>query len=117
MDPIQFEVIRNALLEATEEMAAALRRSAYSVNIKTRTDFSCAYFDRELRTVAQASGQPVHLGSLAEFVPRAIRRYGPEQLGPGDAILCNDPYMGGVHLNDITLMSPVFHAATGERLG
>ncbi len=59
IDPITFEVIRNALLEATEEMAAALRRSAYSVNIKTRTDFSCAFFDAELRTVAQASGQPV----------------------------------------------------------
>ena len=63
-DPIQFEVIRNALLEATEEMAIALRRSAYSTNIKTRADFSCAFFDRQLRPVAQAFTQPVHLGSL-----------------------------------------------------
>ncbi len=108
MDPIRFEVIRNALLEATEEMAIALKRSAYSVNIKTRSDFSCAFFDRDLRTIAQASGQPVHLGSLSEFVPRLIRDYGAERLRAGDAILANDPYLGGVHLNDITLISPVF---------
>ena len=108
-DPIQFEVIRNALLEATEEMTVALRRSAYSTNIKTRADFSCAFFDRELQAVAQAFAQPSHLGSLAEFVPRAIREYGVENLGPGDAILSNHPYLGGVHLNDITLMSPVYH--------
>jgi len=116
MDPIKFEVIRNALLEATEEMAITLRRSAYSVNIKTRTDFSCAFFDRDLRTVAQATGQPVHLGSLAQFVPRAIRQFGPENLAVGDAILCNDPYLGGVHLNDITLISPVY-LSSGELLG
>ena len=108
-DPIQFEVIRNALLEATEEMTVALRRSAYSTNIKTRADFSCAFFDRDLQAVAQAFAQPSHLGSLAEFVPRAIREYGVDNLGPGDAILSNHPYLGGVHLNDITLMSPVYH--------
>jgi len=109
MDPIKFEVIRNALVKVTEEMAVALRRSAYSTNIKTRADFSCAFFDRQLQTVAQAFDQPVHLGSLAELVPRVIREYGPENLAPGDAILTNDPYLGGVHLNDITLISPVYH--------
>ena len=109
MDPIKFEVIRNALVKVTEEMAVALRRSAYSTNIKTRADFSCAFFDRRLQTVAQAFDQPVHLGSLAELVPRVIREYGPENLAPGDAILTNDPYLGGVHLNDITLISPVYH--------
>jgi N-methylhydantoinase B len=108
IDPIQFEVVRNALIEATEEMALALKRSAYSTNIKTRTDFSCAFFDRNLRTVAQASGQPVHLGSLSEFVPRVVKSYGSENLAPGDGILANDPYLGGVHLNDITLISPVY---------
>ncbi len=108
MDPILFQVLASALVEATEEMAIALKRSAYSTNIKTRTDFSCAFFDRELRTVAQASGQPVHLGSLSEFVPRVVRSYGVANLHPGDAILANDPYMGGVHLNDITLISPVY---------
>jgi N-methylhydantoinase B len=110
IDPVRFEVIRNALLAVTEEMGATLRRAAYSTNIKTRGDFSCAFFDRELRTVAQAFAQPSHLGSLAHIVPRAIRAYGAEHLAPGDGILINDPYLGGVHLNDITLVTPVFHA-------
>jgi N-methylhydantoinase B len=113
VDPIKFEVIRNALVEATEEMAVALRRSAYSTNIKTRADFSCAFLDRDLRTVAQAFTQAVHLGSMVEQVPRAVREYGPENLGPGDAILTNYPYPAAAHLNDITLISPVFH---GDRL-
>src|SRR5256885_9182072 len=109
IDPVRFEVIRNALLAITEEMGATLRRAAYSTNIKTRGDFSCAFFDRELRTIAQAFAQPSHLGSLAHIVPRAIRSYGAERLAPGDGILINDPYLGGVHLNDITLITPVFH--------
>ena len=109
LDPIRFEVIRNALIEATEEMAIALRRSAYSTNIKTRADFSCAFFDRHLRPIAQAFGQPIHLGSLVVLLPRVINEYGPEKLAPGDAILANDPYLGGVHLNDITLISPVYY--------
>ena len=109
VDPIKFEVIRNALTEATEEMSIALRRSAYSTNIKTRADFSCAFFDRRLQPVAQAFTQPVHLGSLSVLVPRAVRAYGSERLGPGDAVLVNDPYAGGVHLNDVTLVSPVYH--------
>ncbi len=108
LDPIRFEVIRHALVEATEEMAITLRRSAYSTNIKTRADFSCAFFDRHLRPIAQASGQPIHLGSLVVLLPRVIHEYGPENLAPGDAILANDPYLGGVHLNDITLISPVY---------
>jgi N-methylhydantoinase B len=108
VDPIKFEVIRNALLEATEEMAIALKRSAYSTNIKTRSDFSCAFFDRNLNCVAQAFAQPVHLGSMTQGVPRAVRTYGAENLGPGDAILVNDPFNGGVHLNDISLISPVY---------
>ncbi|MEP7198312.1 MAG: hydantoinase B/oxoprolinase family protein, partial [Chloroflexota bacterium] len=113
MDPIKFEVIRNALLEATEEMAIALRRSAYSTNIKTRADFSCAFFDQQLRVVAQAFAQPNHLGSFVELVPRAVREYlsrgeVTSPLHAGDAILTNDPYGGGVHLNDITLIAPVY---------
>jgi N-methylhydantoinase B len=109
VDPVRFEVIRNALLAITEEMGATLRRAAYSTNIKTRGDFSCAFFDRELRTIAQAFAQPSHLGSLAHIVPRAIGTYGAARLAPGDGILINDPYLGGVHLNDITLITPVFH--------
>ena len=109
VDPIKFEVIRNALTEATEEMSIALRRSAYSTNIKTRADFSCALFDGDLRPVAQSFAQPNHLGSLVELVPSVVRNYGIEKLAPGDAILSNDPYIGGAHLNDITLISPAFH--------
>ena len=108
VDPIEFEVVRNALVEATEEMALALRRSAYSTNIKTRADFSCAFFDRRLRSVAQAMGQPTHLGSMVELVPRAIAAYGRENLQAGDGLLVNDPYGGGGHLNDIALISPVY---------
>jgi N-methylhydantoinase B len=93
-------------------MSAALRHSAYSTNIKTRNDFSCVFFDRTLRTVAQAFNQPVHLGSTAVSVPRIVEKYGPERLGPGDALLCNDPYLGSVHLNDILLVSPVFFRDT-----
>ena len=108
-------MIRNALVAATDEMVLALKRSAYSTNIKTRSDFSCAFFDAELRSVAQAFTQPVHLGSMVEQVPQAVRRYGPENLGPGDAIVTNDPYPSGVHLNDVSLISPVH--VDGELLG
>src|ERR1044071_6450147 len=115
LDPIKFEVVRNALIEATEEMGLALRRSAYSTNIKTRADFSCTIFDRDLRFVASNFSQPTHLGSMSQLVPRAIRAYGPEKLNDGDAVLVNHPYMGGVHLNDIALISPVYYE--GEHIG
>ena len=107
IDPIKFEVIRNALTQAAEEMAITLRRSAYSTNVKTRQDFSCAFFDKNLRSISQAFTQPVHLGSFVRHVPVAVKRYGAENLGPGDMILSNDPYGGGVHLNDISLIGPV----------
>ena len=108
-------MIRNALVAATDEMVLALKRSAYSTNIKTRSDFSCAFFDAELRSVAQGFAQPVHLGSMVEQVPHAIRDYGAENLGPGDVIITNDPFPSGVHLNDVSLISPVHH--DGELLG
>src|SRR2546423_9770132 len=84
IDPVRFEVIRNALLAITEEMGATLRRAAYSTNIKTRGGFSLAFFDRELRTLPQAFAQPSHLVSLAPPVPRAIRTHRDERLAPGD---------------------------------
>ena len=115
MDAITFEVIRNALVAATDEMVLALRRSAYSTNIKTRSDFSCAFFDADLRAVAQGFTQPVHLGSMVEQTPRAVRDYGAENLGPGDVLITNEPFPSGVHLNDISLISPVF--TEGELLG
>ena len=108
LDPVKFEVIRSSLIAVTEEMSATLRRAAYSTNIKTRGDFSCAFFDRERRAVAQAFAQPSHLGSLAHIVPRAVEKYGPENLRDGDSLLTNDPFTGGVHLNDITLITPLF---------
>ena len=109
IDPIKFEVIRNALVEASEEMSAALRRSAYSTNIKTRCDFSCAIFDKDLNVLAQSFAQANHLGSLVRMVPLAINDYGADKLTQGDAIVLNDPYLGGVHLNDITIISPVYY--------
>ena len=109
VDPIRFEVIRNSLIAAVDEMGVALQKSAYSSNIKTRADFSCMFFDRKLRAVAQAFTQPIHLGGLFHMVPVVIRSYGAEKLGPGDGILTNYPFLGGVHLNDVTLISPVYY--------
>ena len=108
IDPIRLEVIRNGLTAIADEMALALQRAAYSTNIKTRLDFSCAIFDASARVIAQSFSQPNHLGSLAHFVPRIIEEYGPERMRPGDGILCNDGHRGGVHLNDVCLVSPVF---------
>ena len=82
----------------------ALARSAYSTNIKTRKDFSCALLDLDGRILAQSFAQPAHLGSLVSLVPRALERV---RLAPGDAILVNDPYHGAVHLNDVCAISPV----------
>jgi len=115
IDPISFEVIRNALVAATDEMVLALKRSAYSTNIKTRSDFSSAFFDADLRCVAQGFAQPVHLGSMVEQVPKTVRAYGLDKLGPGDMVLTNDPHPNGVHLNDVSLIAPVH--ADGELLG
>ena len=108
-DPVRLEVIRNRLTAIADEMSVSLQRSAYSTNIKTRRDFSCAIFDASVRMVAQSFSQAVHLGSLSHFVPKIIEEYGRDRLQPGDAILCNDGYRGGVHLNDVCLMAPVFH--------
>src|SRR6188474_2528356 len=115
VDPISFEVIRNALVAATDEMVLALKRSAYSTNIKTRSDFSCAFFDARLRSVAQGFAQPVHLGSMVEQIPQAVRAYGAGNLAAGDVIVTNNPFPSGVHLNDVSLISPVHH--DGELLG
>ncbi len=109
IDPIQFEVVRSALTQVAEEMAAALRRSAYSTNVKTRQDFSCAFFDRNGRPISQAFTQPVHLGSFVELIPTSIETYGAENLEPGDMLVVNNPFGGGSHLNDVTVFGPVHH--------
>src|SRR5205085_3020817 len=113
VDPIRLEVIRNALNAVADEMGVALQRSAYSTNIKTRLDFSCAVFDASARLVAQSLSNPVHLGSMAHAVPRILERYGIGRLRPGDGIMCNDGHLGGLHLNDICVLLPVY---VGEKL-
>ena len=115
VDPILFEVVRNALVEATEEMSVSLQRTAYSTNIKTRLDYSCAFVDSRGRMVAQAFCQPAHLVTIGRLVPRAAAEYGPENLHPGDMLVVNDPHRQASHLNDIFLVAPFFHA--GELLG
>jgi N-methylhydantoinase B len=115
VDPIKFEVIRSGMSQVAEEMAATLRRSAYSTNVKTRQDFSCAFFDRNLRPVAQAFTQPVHLGSFVRLIPQAVKTYGPQNIAPGDMLVVNDPYSGGSHLNDVTVLGPVQYK--GELVG
>ena len=108
-DPILFEVIRNALVEATEEMSVSLQRTSYSTNIKTRLDYSCAYVDAQGRMVAQAFCQPAHLVTIGRLVPRAVDEYGAENLEPGDILLVNDPHRQASHLNDVFLISPFFY--------
>ena len=109
VDPILFEVIRNALVEATEEMSVSLQRSAYSTNIKTRLDYSCAFVDAQGRMVAQAFCQPAHLVTIGRIVPRAVAEYGPDNLRPGDGLLVNDPHRQASHLNDVFLISPFYY--------
>lgn len=115
IDPIRQEVIRNALSAIADEMGVALRRAAYSTNIKTRLDYSCAVFDTEIRMVAQAFTQPIHLGTLNSFVPRIIAHFGAENVLPGDGYVCNDGHLGGIHLNDVCIVAPAYHQ--GELIG
>ena len=107
MDPVTFEVIRNAVTNMTEEMAVTVRRAAFSTNIKTRADFSCAFFDAKLRCIAQSFAQPAHLVAMSTIAPASINEYGPERLKAGDAIIVNDRHRGSSHLNDITVISPI----------
>ncbi len=106
MDPVRLEIFRHLLTAVAEEMGAVLRRTGFSPNIKERRDYSCALFTAEGELVAQAAHIPVHLGALPLSV-QACREAFPE-LKPGDAVLLNDPFRGGTHLPDLTLVSPVF---------
>jgi N-methylhydantoinase B len=112
IDKTTVEVIRGALVYAAEEMGIALKKSAYSPNIKERMDHSCALFDPQRRLIAQAEHIPVHLGSMALGVREGIASY-KGTLEPGDMILLNDPYISGTHLPDLTLIAPIFQ---GTRL-
>ena len=113
-DPITFEVINNALIYITEEMGIALRNSAYSHNIKERMDHSCAIFDADGYLIAQAEHIPVHLGSLPWAMTNLKNYFHDNNLTwqDGDIVLVNDPYISGTHLNDLTLVKPVFFDGT-----
>lgn len=106
VDSISIAVFRSLFESAAEEMGVALQRAAFSPNIRERLDFSCAVFDAEARMVAQAAHIPVHLGSMPASVEAAVRAFGGLQ--PGDMAILNDPYSGGTHLPDVTMVSPVF---------
>ena len=107
-DPIKLEIYKNMLTSVAEEMGVTLQRTAFSPNIKERLDFSCAVFDGTGKMVAQAAHIPVHLGSMPLSVLAAIEH---TEMAPGDMIALNDPYRGGTHLPDITLVAPVFSDA------
>ena len=115
VDPITLQVLAGGLRAACDEMGAALIRSAYSANIKERHDCSTALFDANGELVMQAEHIPVHLGSMPDAVAAVL----DEPQRPGESWILNDPYRGGTHLPDITLVSPVFVGGmlTGLRSG
>jgi N-methylhydantoinase B len=104
-DPTRLEIFKSLFHSVAEEMGAALRRSAFSPNIKERRDYSCAVFDAAGEVLAMGDHMPVHLGSMPRSVEAAVRAV---DLGPGDIAILNDPYQGGTHLPDITMVMPVF---------
>jgi N-methylhydantoinase B len=104
-DPIELEIFKNIYHSIAEEMGAALRRTAFSPNIKERRDYSCAIFDAHGEVIAMGDHMPVHLGSMPMSVRAAIEGF---ELEPGDVVMLNDPFRGGTHLPDITLVAPVY---------
>ncbi|WP_369185178.1 hydantoinase B/oxoprolinase family protein [Streptomyces sp. Y1] len=114
-DPVLLEVFNNLFMAIAQQMGARLESTAQSVNIKERLDFSCALFDPDGNLVANAPHIPVHLGSMGTTVKEVIRRRGPE-LRPGDTYAVNDPYHGGTHLPDVTVVTPVFDDSGEEVL-
>jgi 5-oxoprolinase (ATP-hydrolysing) len=109
-DPVMLEVFNHLFMNIAEQMGWTLQSTAHSVNIKERLDFSCALFDAEGRLIANAPHMPVHLGSMGESIRAVIDRN--PQAAPGDVYLLNDPYHGGTHLPDMTVVTPVFIAGT-----
>src|ERR1700729_863669 len=104
-DPVELAVFQSAMHSIAEEMGAALRRTALSPNIKERRDYSCAIFDAQARVIAMGDHMPVHLGSMPMSVQAAVAAI---KFAPGDIAILNDPYAGGTHLPDITMVLPVF---------
>jgi len=106
VDPITLEVFNNLYMNIAEQMGLRLQNTAHSVNIKERLDFSCALFDAQGSLIANAPHMPVHLGSMSESIKTVIAR-NPD-MRPGDVYVLNDPYHGGTHLPDITVITPVY---------
>ncbi|MDO5666718.1 MAG: hydantoinase B/oxoprolinase family protein [Alcaligenaceae bacterium] len=107
VDPVMLEIFNNLFMSIAEQMGATLANTAFSVNIKERLDFSCALFDHEGNLIANAPHMPVHLGSMGESIKTVIRK-NRGQIKPGDTFALNDPYNGGTHLPDITVVTPIF---------
>jgi 5-oxoprolinase (ATP-hydrolysing) len=114
-DPVKLEIFNNLFMAIAEQMGVRLENTAHSVNIKERLDFSCAMFDAEGNLIANAPHIPVHLGSMGESIKEVLRR-NDGRLRPGDVYAINDPYHGGTHLPDVTVVTPVFDASGRELL-
>jgi 5-oxoprolinase (ATP-hydrolysing) len=115
VDPVRLEIFNNLFMSIAEQMGYRLQGTAHSVNVKERLDFSCAIFDIEGNLIVNAPHMPVHLGSMGESVKQVVRdRRGT--MKPGDAYVLNDPYHGGTHLPDITVITPVFAEDDAEIL-
>ncbi|MGV3742257.1 MAG: hydantoinase B/oxoprolinase family protein [Burkholderiaceae bacterium] len=110
VDPVMLEIFNNLFMSIAEQMGLRLQNTAQSVNIKERLDFSCALFDADGNLIANAPHMPVHLGSMGESI-KAVIRGNAGTMQPGDAYMLNDPYEGGTHLPDVTVITPVFDQA------
>ena len=115
-DPVKLEVFNNLFMAIAEQMGVRLENTAHSVNIKERLDFSCALFDPEGNLIANAPHIPVHLGSMGETIKEVLRR-NAGTMRPGDVYAVNDPYHGGTHLPDVTVVTPVFAEQPGPAEG
>ncbi|MDH4448186.1 MAG: hydantoinase B/oxoprolinase family protein, partial [Acidovorax sp.] len=107
VDPVLLEVFNNLFMNIAEQMGLQLQNTAYSVNIKERLDFSCALFDAQGNLIANAPHMPVHLGSMGESIKTVITE-NAGRMQPGDVFMLNDPYHGGTHLPDVTVITPVY---------
>lgn len=114
-DPVMLEIFNNLFMSIAEQMGLRLQNTAHSVNIKERLDFSCAIFDQDGNLVANAPHMPVHLGSMGESI-KTVMRENAGRMHAGDVYILNDPYNGGTHLPDVTVISPVFDEAGAEIL-
>ncbi|WP_013122593.1 hydantoinase B/oxoprolinase family protein [Thiomonas sp.] len=115
VNPVRLELFNNQFMHIAEQMGVQLQNTAVSVNIKERLDFSCALFDAQGQLIANAPHVPVHLGSMGESIQTVIRE-NRASMRPGDVFMLNDPYHGGTHLPDVTVVTPVFDAAGSEVL-